>query len=76
MKRDEQNKADGDAIGDNRNFGIAHRKTFPEMNLDHSSACGSAQAVCGPGFATHRAERWRRAIAEPASWITGPWRLA
>jgi hypothetical protein len=56
MKRDEQNEADGDAIGHNRNSGIAHRKIVPQMNLDHFLACGLAQAVCSPGL--RRTERW------------------
>jgi hypothetical protein len=56
MKRDEQNEADSDAIGYNRNFGIAHRKIVPQMNSDHFPACGLAQAVYNPG--PRRSERW------------------
>jgi hypothetical protein len=30
VKRDRQNESDGETVGDNRNFGIAHRSTSPK----------------------------------------------
>jgi hypothetical protein len=43
VKRDRQNESDGETVGDNRNFGIAHRSTSPKK-IDHSALRGLSQA--------------------------------
>jgi len=43
MKRNRQNESDGETVGDNRNFGIAHRSTSPEK-MDHPALRDLSQA--------------------------------